>query len=421
MKKERVVITGCGGMLGSAIYPLFKSWYGEVLATDKVVSEDWLSKLDVRDDEGLQKILSEYKPRIILHLAAETDLEYCETHPEITRDTNSIATCRIARLAEAHKATLVYISTAGVFDGKKSGYYTEDDLANPLSVYGQTKYEGELHTLQHCSKSYVVRAGWMMGGGGRKEKKFIYKILKQVGQGRKEIFAVDDKWGTPTYTNDFALNLILLLQTDKYGSYHMVCEGKGSRYDVAWEILQICNRQDIKLTRVGSEFFAEEYFAPRPFSEMMINTRLAEIGINHMRPWQDALKDYIVNHFAEYINHAEKSVNMEERFFDQEQGESDSPFAERRSSIRINYPSTVNFVVRNGRKYLSNQLSRKAITVNISRKGLCLYVFDRVSEGERVTLMQAPGGLQDKTATVRWIRQQAGGLYKAGLVFQTER
>ena len=93
----------------------------------------------------------------------------------------------------------------------------------------------------------------------------FYKMLRQIGEGKKELFAVDDKWGTPTYTYDFAMNLFLLLATGRYGTYHMVCEGKGTRYDVAREILHICERPDIKLTRVSSDVFAEEYFAPRPF------------------------------------------------------------------------------------------------------------------------------------------------------------
>ena len=418
MKTERVFITGCGGMLGNAIYPFFKSWYGDVLATDKIVSEDWLSKLDVRDSEGLRKILAEYKPDIILHLAAETDLEYCETHPEITQATNATATETIARLAEEHGATLIYISTAGVFDGKKPGYYSEEDTPHPLMVYGQTKYEGELHTLKYCSKSYVVRAGWMMGGGRRKEKKFIYKILQQVAEGKKEIFAVDDKWGTPTYTYDFAMNLFLLLETKKYGLYHMVCEGKGTRYDVAKEILRISNHQDITLTRVGSDFFAEEYFAPRPFSEIMINNKLSELGINHMRPWHDALRDYIENHFADYINNSPELSEKKILPSPKKESTASDGFTERRSTYRKDYPSSVEYVVHNGSDFQSKQSSKKAIMVNVSNEGICLYTFNPVNKGEQISLLQRPSGVEQEIATVQWIRQEKSGVFKAGLMFQ---
>ncbi len=303
---KKVLITGCGGMLGNAIYPYFKEQFKNVLATDKVVSDNWLEKLDVRDTDHLSMVFKDFHPDLVLHLAAETDLEYCETHPDIAKATNETATKSIAQLSEQYGSTLIYISTAGVFDGKNSSYYTEQDQPNPIMVYGRTKYNGELHARNNCLKTYVVRAGWMMGGGAAKEKKFIYKILLQIGEGKKEIFAVNDRWGTPTYTHDFAKNLFLLLNTEKYDIYHMVCEGKGTRYDVAEEILKICKRDDIKLTPVGSEFFNEKYFAPRPYSEMMINENLNKLGINIMRPWRIALFNYLNEYFSCYFKSAEK-------------------------------------------------------------------------------------------------------------------
>jgi dTDP-4-dehydrorhamnose reductase len=271
------------------------------LATDKEINEDWLAPLDVRDDSAVSRVFAEYRPDVVIHLAAETDLEYCETHPEVAGDTNSAGTRSIAKLCGEYGATLVYVSTAGVFDGKKEGVYTEADSPKPIMVYGRTKYDGELHALDHCRRTFVVRAGWMMGGGRRKEKKFIYKILKQIGDGRKELFAVDDRWGTPTYACDFAWNLFMLLRTGRYGVYHMVCEGTGTRHDVAQEILSICGIEDIALNPVGSDFFAEEYFVTRPRSEMMSNENLRKIGCDHMRSWKDSLKDYIEDFFPDYI------------------------------------------------------------------------------------------------------------------------
>ena len=303
MKPDRVFITGCGGMLGSAVYPYFVSRYEHVLATSRRVNEEWLLQLDVRDDARVSQTFKEYRPELVFHLAAETDLEYCETHSDIARDTNALATQFLARLCEEYGSTLVYISTAGVFDGLKNGFYTETDQPNPIMVYGQTKYEGELNAIENCSKTFVVRAGWMMGGGRSKEKKFIYKILCQIAEGNKEIFAVNDRWGTPTYAYDFVMNLFHLMDTEKYGTYHMVCEDMGNRYDVAKEILKICKRTDIKLTPVNSDFFKKEYFVARPKSEMLVNSNLSKIGLNHMRPWREALSDYIENYFFDYIDH----------------------------------------------------------------------------------------------------------------------
>ena len=132
-----------------------------------------------------------------------------------------------------------------------------------------------------------------MIGGGPKDHKFVAKITSQLHDGRNTIYAVEDKLGTPTYTQDFAANLELLVTRGEYGTYHMVCEGGGSRYDVAREIVAIMKRPDISIVPVTSDFFAAEYFAPRPRSEMMVNRALRVAGLNRMRPWQEALADYL--------------------------------------------------------------------------------------------------------------------------------
>lgn len=304
MKGTKVLITGCGGMLGNAIYPYFRERFSDVLATDKDVNEDWLEYLDVREHDKLQQVFEDFKPELVLHLAAETDLEFCETNPEIAEATNSVATRKIAELSNDSNATLVYISTAGVFDGEKEGNYTEADEAKPIMVYGQTKFDGEEHVRAIASKYYILRAGWMVGGGNKKDHKFVMKILEQVIDGKETLHVVTDKWGTPTYTHDFALNLFELLDSLQYGTYHMVCEGSGTRYDVAQEILSICGRTDIEMVAVDSDFFKEEYFAPRPRSEMMINENLRKLGMNHMRSWKVALREYINLEFKHAISGA---------------------------------------------------------------------------------------------------------------------
>ena len=316
MKDAAVLITGAGGMLGNAIYPYFASCFGSVFATDKDVNESWLQYLDVRDPAALRRAMEDVRPAVVLHLAACTDLEFCEVHPEIARATNAEATRTVAMLCEEYGATLVYISTAGVFDGRKEGFYTELDRANPIMVYGQTKYDGELLAAECCSRTFVVRAGWMVGGGAKKDHKFVHHILGQVVSGTKRIHAVNDRFGTPTYTHDFALNLFRLLDTRAYGTYHMVCEGAGTRYDVARAILDITGRTEIELLPVDSSFFAANYFAPRPVSEMMRNANLEALGINLMRPWREALSDYILREFPQALAGAaagERRVRAERR------------------------------------------------------------------------------------------------------------
>lgn len=313
MECERVLLTGAGGMLGHAVYPYFRERYPSVVATDLVDDEEWLEPLDVRDAEALRARFEQFRPDLVLHLAACTDLEFCEVHAGVAESTNARGTASIAALCQEFGATLVYISTAGIFDGCKDGYYSEADAPNPIMVYGRTKWEGEEHVRRLCRRHFIVRAGWMVGGGGDKDKKFVQHIVGQVLAGKKTIRAVNDRWGTPTYTHDFALNLFRLLGSRRYGTYHMVCEGSGTRFDVARHVLDVCGRDDINLVAVDSDYFADRFFAPRPRSEMLINSALRDAGLNFMRPWQEALRDYLGRYFSHAFAGAPAAVAVRER------------------------------------------------------------------------------------------------------------
>jgi dTDP-4-dehydrorhamnose reductase len=291
----KVLITGSAGMLGAAVYPALVRAGHEVRATDLAPrSEDGLpmTTLDVRDLGAVRREIESFRPDLVAHLAAETDLETCELDPDHAYRTNTLGTQHVAAVAEQADAMLVYISTAGVFDGEKTtGPYTEFDQPRPINVYGASKYQGERVAADLSSRFYIVRAGWMVGGGPR-DHKFVAKVLEQLADGAHVIHAVDDKLGTPTYTEDFAVNLLKLIDEPRYGLYHMTCRGQGSRLDVAREIVAWSGR-DVEVVPVASSHFAATYFAPRPRSEMMRNYMLELAGIDLMRPWPEALRDYL--------------------------------------------------------------------------------------------------------------------------------
>jgi dTDP-4-dehydrorhamnose reductase len=290
MQYNNVLIVGCGGMLGQAVYHTLKTNYN-VLATDIDLNEDWLQYLDIRDLDALLKAADSFKPDIIINLAAYTDLEYCEKNAEASYITNGLGQENICLVANRYDIPLVYISTAGIFDGKQE-YYNDFELPIPLSVYGKSKYYGELFTMNSVKKYYIFRAGWMMGGL-TKDKKFINKIYKQLQAGQKELFVVDDKLGTPTYTWDFARSISKIMTTEYYGLYNMVCEGSGSRYEVATEFIKNLNLTDkVKINIVPSDYFKQDYFAPRPASEKLINLKLKTRNILFMRDWHICLKEY---------------------------------------------------------------------------------------------------------------------------------
>ena len=292
LKKEtRVLITGSGGMLGDAVYRRF-SKECKVIATDIDVNEPWITKLDVTKLGDCARLFSKYKPDVVLHLAALTDLEYCQKNPREAYMTNTLGTENIALLSRKHNSIAVYIGSAGIFDGKKE-YYSDYDVPNPLSEYGKSKYYGEQLMPQILDRYYIFRAGWMMGGGIKKDKKFINKVYRQIKNGSNVIYAVDDKVGTPTYTYNFADAMFRVIQTELYGLYNMVCHGDCSRLDVAKELVNLLNKQDeIKVKKVKSDYFKKEYFAPRPYSEKLVNLKLQARNMDFMRHWKDCLKEY---------------------------------------------------------------------------------------------------------------------------------
>ena len=278
-------------MLGDAVYKKFSANY-ETLATDIDTNEDWLQYADVRDYEGIRKSIIDFKPDLIINLAALTSLEYCEKNQEEAWLTNALGPENIGLIANELDVPVVYISTAGIYDGEQE-YYNDFDKPNPLGIYAKSKYHGELWTQWNVRKHYIFRAGWMMGSGVKKDKKFINKIYKQIKAGEKELFVVDDKLGTPTYTHSFANGIFEITKTGLHGLYNQVCNGDCSRYDVAVEFVKLLNLEnEVKVTKVNSDYFKTEYFAPRPYSEKLVNMKLNARNINFMPDWKVALEEY---------------------------------------------------------------------------------------------------------------------------------
>lgn len=288
-------------MLGEAFFKQFRDDF-ILKCTDKDVNEPWLSFLDFRDFDAYRKDVFEFKPDYLFHLGAYTDLEFCELNADDTYNTNTLSVEYAVYLANELDIPLLYISTAGIFDGAKE-FYDDWDKPNPLGVYARAKYMGERFVVENAGRYLVCRAGWMMGAGPKKDKKFIQKLMKQLKDGRQELFVVDDKDGTPTYTHDFARNVKLLLEKEYWGLYNMVCGGQTSRLEVATELIRLLNlRTKVKLTPVSSNYFKETYFAERPPCERLVNRKLNIRNLNLMRDWKDALKEYLENYYCGYLD-----------------------------------------------------------------------------------------------------------------------
>lgn len=301
MAKKKIYMAGVGGMLGEAFYTVFKDEY-DLKCTDKDVNSEWLEFLDFRDFDAYRKDVLDYKPDYLFHIGAYTDLEYCEQNVEDTYMTNTISVENAVHIANELNIPLLYISTAGIYDGAQE-LYDDWDLPNPLGHYARSKYMGELFVKQNKTEHIICRAGWMMGSGPKKDKKFIQKLMKQIKEGKKVLNVVNDKLGTPTYTIDFAKNAKLLIEKRFWGVYNMVCGGETGRLEVAQELVKVLGKEgEVEVKEVDSSYFKDIYFAQRPASERLVNRRLNLRGVNLMRDWKICLREYVEDYYKGYLD-----------------------------------------------------------------------------------------------------------------------
>ncbi|HET8892645.1 MAG TPA: dTDP-4-dehydrorhamnose reductase [Gaiellaceae bacterium] len=283
----RVLVTGAGGAVGSYVPQVFAD--AELVLTDL---EGEHRRLDIRDPLAVSATIADVTPDVVLHLAAATDVDACELDPDLAFSSNAIGTQNIALACRNNDCQLVYISTAGVFWGDKPHPYVEFDEPRPANVYGHSKLAGERIVASLLDRYFIVRAGWMIGGAER-DRKFVGKMAELLRGGETHLKAVNDKWGSPTYAPDLLTGIKRLLATGYHGLYHHVNPGMVTRYDIAVELRSILERPDVEIEPVSSDVFPLP--APRARSEAMRNYKLELLGLDEARPWQDALRAYVLD------------------------------------------------------------------------------------------------------------------------------
>lgn len=274
----RALITGADGMLGAALHSLLLQKH-QVVALGR-------GDVDVCDESSVYRVITELRPEVVFHLAALTDVDACELAPADARRVNAEGTQHVARASQAIGAWLVYPSSIAVFDGEKADPYTEDDPPNPANVYGHSKLAGE-EAARANERHIVARSGWLFGGC-EADKKFVGKILR-LARRSCEIPVVVDRFGSPTYTRDFALGMIRLVEGSYIGTYHVINSGgPASRFEVACAILEYARLTGCTLLPVTSDAFPLP--APRPRMEAAASLRWP---LAPLRSWREALREYI--------------------------------------------------------------------------------------------------------------------------------
>lgn len=300
MAVDRILVTGAAGMVGSYVQTVFGA--GELYLTDLDQSDDNVIPLDISDAAAVMQTVQGVDPDVVIHLAGATDVDRCQKEPDWAYAINATGTENVAEACDATGALLVYVSTGNVFSGEKDAAYTEFDVPGPGNVYGESKLAGEKIVASRLNRYYIVRAGWMIGGG-KKDKKFVGKITRMILEGKMLLKAVDDKFGSPTYALDLLRGIYRLLDTHEYGLYHMVNPGAPSRYQIAQSVREVLKRPGVEIEAVSSEFFPMP--APRIRMEAMQNYKLELLGFDWMRPWSIALKDYLVHDLVPAVSEAE--------------------------------------------------------------------------------------------------------------------
>jgi len=286
----RLLITGAQGMMGRDLRAAAEVAGHETWPTDvERLQRDPEDKLDVTDFDSLGRAITQFKPDAVLHLAAMTQVDYCERRPEEAYRVNTVGTQNIALHCRTFELPLVYISTGSVFDGKKNEPYHEFDDPNPQSVYSRSKWQGELIVRDLVPQHYIARAGWMFGGGPE-DKKFVAKMI-ELARDRDVLKAVDDKFGSPCYTKDISRRCLELLESGRFGTYHCANEGVCSRFEMAQAIVEFAGVKDCRVEPCSSAEFPLP--APRPRMEGIVSLHGPMIGLAEMRGWREALGEYI--------------------------------------------------------------------------------------------------------------------------------
>lgn len=264
---EKVLTTGADGMVGGYVN------FG--IRTNH-------RSLDVTDLKEVLKVCDKYKPEVILHLAAETDVDLCERNPEYAYLINCLGTYNMAVAAKELGAKLVYISTSGVFDGVKQGPYTEEDEPNPKNYYARSKHLGEIIVKEILKNYLIARIDSVFGGGPAKDRKMVAAIVQQFN--KPEIMAVKDQISSPTFGKDLISALKKLIENDTRGVFHLANKGFCTIYEFVKEIVDTL-KPEIKVTPVESSYFNLD--ANRWKNKGMISK------LDLMRPWREALKEYL--------------------------------------------------------------------------------------------------------------------------------
>jgi dTDP-4-dehydrorhamnose reductase len=282
---ENVLITGGGGQLASDLH--------ELLGDRALVRAPGRSELDITDDAAVEAAFEDAPPAVVFNCAAFHNVEVCEREEDRSFEVNARAVKRLAECCADAGATLVHVSTNYVFAGDRPEPYTEQDAPSPRSIYALSKLAGEYAALAYCPDALVVRSGGLYGrhGSASKGGNFVQRMLARANeQGRLKMVA--DQRLTPTFTADLAGSLVEAVETGVRGLLHVTNGGSCSWHEFTVEIMDIAG-VDVPVEAVTTT--RPPGGADRPRNGVLSIERARGEGLTPLRPWRDALEDYMLS------------------------------------------------------------------------------------------------------------------------------
>lgn len=274
----KIWITGAAGQIGQAINQILDPLDYEVINTDR-------DELDVSDVQAVLDFGGVNHPDVIINCAGMTDFDECQENRKKAFLVNAIGARNLSLVAAKLSAKIIQLSTDDVFDGKKQQAYSEFDLTNPLSIYGQSKLAGENYVREFTSKHFILRSTWVYGEGDN----FVNDCLKKMKQ-QEVVVAPIDQFGSPTSAAELAKFILYLINTTKYGTYHATCQGVCSRYQLALKIAELAKKQAMVKEQTMDELI---YANKKPVFSTLENFVL-ELDHHYQFPsWEQALADYL--------------------------------------------------------------------------------------------------------------------------------
>ncbi|WP_051392679.1 SDR family oxidoreductase [Yersinia wautersii] len=279
-----IAITGSNGVIGSTLANVFLKNNYDILRLQR---PDY--KLGTQLSE-LVRLFDKNNVSVLIHCAANTNVEYCELHPDVAYSDNYILTEFLSRACEINKIKFVYLSSTGIYGDGKSQPYNEFDSVSPTTHHHRSKFLGEQSVSNMVTDYLIIRTGWVFGGDWLLSKNFVANRIREAKQSNGEVKSDTSQFGNPTYAYDLCLHIFKLIKENICGVFNCVNQGTANRYEYVSEIIKLSNLA-VTVLPTNNNFFSR--VAKVSLNESAVNYKLKQYNLDSMPYWKESLQNYL--------------------------------------------------------------------------------------------------------------------------------